>query len=78
MARIPKVRYQVYEFLRTFKTDHDGVSPTYAEIARHFGWSSETTAWWHVDRLDRERLVFIDKERRITLPGGEYIPPDER
>jgi len=76
MARHAKVRYAVFEFLKTFKEENDGISPTYAEIARHFGWSSETTAWWHVDRLDREHLVYLDTERRITLPGGEYIPPD--
>lgn len=76
MARHPKVRYKVYDFLKIFKEEHDGISPTYAEIASHFGWASETTAWWHVDRLERERLVYMDEQRRITLPGGEYIPPD--
>lgn len=78
MARTPKVRYKVLEFIRNFKTEIDGISPTYAEISAHFGWASETTAWWHVDRLDREGLVRLDEQRRITLPRGEYIPPPER
>lgn len=76
MARRPTVRYKVYEFLKVFKREHDGISPTYLEIAQHFGWVSETTAWWHVDRLDREGRLRIDGQRRITLIDGEYIPPD--
>lgn len=76
MARHAKVRYKVYDFIKVFKEEHDGISPTYAEIASNFGWASETTAWWHVDRLNDERRLHIDKERRITLIGGEYIPPD--
>lgn len=77
MPRRPQVRYKVYEFIKVFKEEHDGISPTYSEIANHFGWASETTAWWHVDRLaNADKLVFLDSERRITLPGGEYIPPD--
>lgn len=76
MPRPPVVRYKVYDFIKTFKEEHDGISPTYAEIAAHFGWASETTAWWHVDRLNDERRLVIDQERRITLIGGEYIPPD--
>jgi len=76
MARHAKVRYKVYEFLKAFKEEHDGISPTYSEIAQNFGWASETTAWWHVERLEHQRLVYIDDQRRITLPGGEYIAPE--
>lgn len=76
MARHPVVRYKVYDFIKAFKVEHDGFSPTYAEIASNFGWASETTAWWHVDRLNDEHWILLDNERRITLPEGEYIPPD--
>lgn len=75
MARKPKVRYAVYQFIKSFKEEHDGISPTYAEISSFFGWASETTAWWHVDRLNDEKLLLIDPDRRITLIDGRYIPP---
>lgn len=78
MARARKKVYEVYEFLRIWKEEHDGNSPTYAEISTHFSWKSETTAFWAINLLKDEGLVILDDCRRITLPEGEYIPPKSK
>lgn len=75
MSRRGEKMYLVYEFIKTYKEENDGNSPTYEAIAAHFGWASNTTAWWAVSRLKDKGLVHIDEQRRITLPGGDYIPP---
>lgn len=75
MARKIKKAYEVFEYLRVYKADHDGCPPTYEEIQRHFGWGSIMNAWYHVERLERMGLLQLDNARRIILVGGEYIPP---
>lgn len=75
MARTIKKAYEVFEFLKVYKADHDGNPPTYEEIQKHFGWVSIMNAWYHVERLERMGLLALDSARRITLIGGEYIPP---
>ena len=75
MPRKRQKPQKVYEFLKDWKAERDGNSPTYAEIAKHFNWKSETTAYWAVGLLERDGLVLLDENRRITLPGGEYTPP---
>ena len=77
MSRKLSVPFKVYAFLLQFKEQHDGNSPTYQEISQHFGWSSATTAWVHVDKLTRTNppLVAIDTRKRITLLGGSYSVP---
>lgn len=76
MSRTPVVVFRVLDFIKTYKEEHDGNSPTYEMISEQFGWSSSNTAYWHVSRLERKGLVKVDDTRRITLPGGEYIPPE--
>lgn len=74
MPRPRKKVFKVFEFLKTWKSEHDGNSPTYAEIAANFNWKSETTAYWAVGLLEDMHLVTLDECRRITI-HGEYIPP---
>lgn len=78
MPRRKKVPHKVYEFIKIWKQEHDGNSPTYAEIAAHFGWKSETTAWWAVDQFakDNPHKIRFGENRRIELIDGEYIPPE--
>lgn len=79
MARKPIRRVQVLEFIEQYKEspENDGNSPTYQEITDHFGWSSATTAWWHVQRLEADGLLALDDLRRIIL-GGQYTLPETR
>jgi SOS-response transcriptional repressor LexA len=78
MPRKVLVRWQVLDFIEQFKVEHDGNSPTYAEIQAEFNWKSASTSWWHVQRLESEGLVSFDELHRVALPGGEYIPPVDR
>lgn len=77
MARHPKVRKLVYDFICTFKEENDGIPPTYEQISTHFGWSSPSNAWDHVMGLERDRLIVIDPiDRKYRIVGGEYNAPD--
>lgn len=76
MPRKQKVPEKVYEFIQIWKQEHDGNSPTYAEISKYFGWKSETTAWWAVDKLEHQGRIRYAENRRVELIGGEYIPPE--
>lgn len=75
MARKPVVMYQVLEFIKFYKEENDGNSPTYEMIAAQFN-CTINNAWEHVRRLERYNMLRLDENRRITLPGGEYIPPN--
>lgn len=76
MARPPKQRRKVYEFIKVYKESHDGHAPTYDEISQHFKWTNPMNAWNHVQGLERDRLIYFDERRRMVLIGGEYLPPD--
>jgi hypothetical protein len=76
MARRAKQRRKVYDFIKEYKETHDGLLPTYEDITAHFGWANPMNAWFHVQGLERDRLIYFDEKRRINLIGGEYIPPD--
>lgn len=75
--RIPYKRLAVFAFLCEYKRDHDGCPPTYAEISEAFGWGSAQTAWLHVQGLERDKRIEFDRNRKIRIIGGEYIPPGE-
>ena len=74
MPRPPRKVFEVYSFIETYKEEHDGNSPTYEIISTHFGWVSETTAYWAVQKLASMGWLRLDEKRQITL-DGEYTPP---
>ena len=76
MARKPEVRIKVHEFICTYKEENDGLPPTYQQIADHFGWAAPANAWDHVQGLERDGLVKIDKtDRKYRVIDGEYYSP---
>lgn len=76
MARPPKIRNLVFDFICTYKEENDGIPPTYEQISAHFGWSSPSNAWDHVMGLERDGLVTVDRtDRKYRLIDGEYNAP---
>lgn len=76
MARHPVTRRKVFDYLCRYKEENDGHPPTYEEISAEFGWQNPSTAWTHVQGLERDGLVKLDSRRRITLINGEYNAPE--
>lgn len=76
MARPPKIRKLVFDFICVYKEENDGIPPTYEQISTHFGWVSPSNAWDHVMGLERDGMVTIDKDdRKYRLIDGEYNSP---
>lgn len=74
MPRPPKRLFEVYDYIRVYKAENDGNSPTLEQIAEHMTWASTSLAWWAVYRLKDMGLLTIDDHRKIDL-GGDYDPP---
>lgn len=74
MPRPPVVALRVLDFIKDWKEEHDGNSPTYEQIADNFDCTT-MTAWDHVQRLERMNMIVLDEDRKITLIDGEYIAP---
>lgn len=73
MARPPKVRKLVYEFICIYKEENDGIPPTYEQISNHFGWCAPSNAWDHVMGLERDGKLTIDKgDRKYRIIDGEW------
>lgn len=66
------MRLKIYRFIRKFKQDHDGISPTTYEIADMIG-VSRTTVRHHIEFLERLGLITLfggQSARNIMLTGG--------
>jgi hypothetical protein len=74
MKRLPKVQQEIYDYVKSYKETHDGNSPTRADIARHFGVSTQNIDA-HILRLYKKKLVAFDEHGRIMVVGGEYRAP---
>jgi repressor LexA len=62
-------QYKVFEFIRNY-IDEKGASPTYREIAAHFGYKSPKAAVDHVRALEKKGYV----ARRPGLSRGIGMP----
>lgn len=73
------MRLKIYRFIRKFKTDHDGISPTTYEIEDAMN-VSRTTVRYHIKKLEALHLITLyggQGARNIMLTGGyRDIAPD--
>lgn len=67
---------QVLNFIRSF-TGHHGFPPTYAEIGRHFGFSSKAHVAHYLRALQRKGFIAISPgtPRGIRILGDDPITP---
>lgn len=59
----------VLNFIIKFKDEHTGCSPSYLEICANFGYSSNKSAWQHLEALSRKGYIRrpFGKVRAITI-----------
>lgn len=76
----PKAKV-VYNFILTYKAEHDGNSPSIREIVVGTGITSTSVVSYYLDRLVEHNMITVDfdapgKARNITIPGGRWLPPN--
>jgi hypothetical protein len=69
-------RDQVFEFIVRYKQEHDGLSPSLAEIASECQLSPSTVKY-HLLVLERDRRIRVIGRRSIEIPGGAWKGPDK-
>ena len=63
----------VLEFLKQYKSDHDGCSPTYAQVAEGCRLASSSVASYHLDKLAGLGLIRMPEGKRdIEVVGGQW------
>lgn len=71
----------ILSFIIRFKRDSGGDSPTYREIGRAIGITSNAVVAHHMNVLEERGYIMRDglKASRIAIPGGKwtYDPPQE-
>lgn len=66
---------RVFNFIVTFKRDHDGLAPTVKEIAEALV-VSESTVKYHLLKLKGDNRIRTSR-RGIEVSGGAWDLPDE-
>jgi len=66
-------RYKVYAYIIRYAKEHNGVTPSFLHLARHFD-RSYSTVRGHIYELIAERLLRIE-DRQIIVEDSEWIPP---
>lgn len=74
MTKLPEITLKVFEFILRYKTEHDGNSPSYQQIANAVGLKSVSTIKIHITTLRDAGLLkheFADS-RSIEVIGGKW------
>ena len=71
------VREQVYAFIVRYAAEHNGVTPSYSDIARAFH-VVPNTARQHVLALASEAEPRLHlRDRKIVVAGARWTPPPD-
>lgn len=65
-------REKVLEFIREFKVEHKGISPTIRQIMEGVGIKSTSTVAYHLTELEKEGHIILTSNKRIQLPHDFY------
>ncbi|MBI5303752.1 MAG: hypothetical protein HY868_16570 [Chloroflexi bacterium] len=66
---------KIFQWIVTYKTHHDGNSPSLVELMKACGISSRSVALYQLHRLQNAgyiRLTASRKSRSICIVGGEW------
>ncbi|MBN1679557.1 MAG: hypothetical protein JW966_04645 [Anaerolineae bacterium] len=66
-----KSRQQVFDFIVTYKQQHDGLAPAFKDIALGCA-LSESTVRYHIMMLQIEKRIRVVGRRAIEVIGGEW------
>jgi len=65
---------EIFYYIISYKTDNDGLSPTYREICAEFDIKSTSTVRYYLKLLEEEgRITFGYRKRGIKVKGGRWI-----
>ena len=73
-----RTKKRVLDFIIDYKTQHDGLAPTYREIAAATDLHSPSVVAYHLGGLQRDGLIRViekSKNRRIIVVGGRWVAP---
>ena len=56
MKGLTEKQRAVYDWIAAY-IRNNGYAPTYAEIARAFGWKNQSTVWEYMTALDRKGYI---------------------
>lgn len=68
---------RVLNFIISYKTEHDGNSPTLSQICAATDTRSKNTVWEHLVALEEAGIITrpFGTARHIGVIGGKWIPP---
>ena len=70
---------QLFDFIVSYKREHDGIAPSLRDMAEHMGITSTSHIAYFLRKLAKSgRIVIIPHlGRHISIPGGswQYTPP---
>ena len=80
LLHLTPIHFRVYKFIVNFKKAHDGVSPSFAEIAQGCKLSSTSTVSQYLNSLVLFGMIECkygrrSKSRMISIPGARWVPP---
>lgn len=78
IAPLTPKQQRVYDFIVSYKADHDGCAPTTREIVAALGLSTTSSVAFHLDALERRGLIRREgfgKSRLLVVVGGKWNPP---
>lgn len=77
-APLTPKQQRVYDFIVSYKADHDGCAPTTREIVAALGLHTNSAVVTHLAALQRAGRIRLDaagRARRIEVVGGKWSPP---
>lgn len=79
LLHLTPIHFRVYDFIVNYKIDHDGISPTVAEITQGCRLSSTSAVSHYLNSLVLFGMIKCDygkgKSRMIAVLGARWIPP---
>ena len=70
---MPSKKEEVLKYILQYKKSHNGLSPSYTQIARACGISSKNSIALILLSLEIEGRITRDEKRGIAIPNSEWI-----
>lgn len=68
----------IYDFIISYKRDHDGCAPSYREIGAILDVESPSLVAFYLKQLAELGMIEVEEltKREISIVGGKWIPPE--
>lgn len=64
--------FEVYNFVKQYKTNNNGNSPSFDDIMEACNISSKSTVKYYLLKLQEQGYLEFDGVRSITIPNSEW------